>query len=304
MPRKRIAVRTPLLQAYVVERLAYIDSVYVRTTKKIDPVDLERLKSSLTPDVRFPGKRYSGRMRRFIIPTTGECLYHYVHTIHQPTKATLRVLQDIQEQSPGLLHLLEVDFALDLTTNSDLDATQLHKSLLGVLAPARLGKTIHSEEYETTYIGARRSGNEVVVYSDGKRKVRPESPRVHIEWRIHGAKALDRAKIRSAIDLVAINHRTIWEKRLRLRIMPTLSRLIRILECRAVRSGRPMSPSQNQRTVYLLARMSKDYHGRFFAQGLDDFLVRGLHPKPAQIYKPISNKWALPEPGNALWDEE
>jgi hypothetical protein len=304
MPRKRIAVRMPLLQTYVVERLAYIDSVYVRTTKKIDPVDLKRLKSTLTPDIRLAAERYRGDPWRYQNPITGAWFYHYVHTIHQPTKATIQVLQDIQDQSPEILHLLQVDFALDLTTDNDLDAARLHLAFLGVLTPARLGKSIHKPEFKTSYMGAWGSGNEVVVYSDGRRKVRPQSPRVHIEWRIHGAKALERAKIKSAIDLVAVNHRAIWEKRLRLHIMPTLTRLLRILECRAARNGRPMNPEQMKRTRHLLERMSTDYNGRYFAQGLDDFLVHGLHPKPAQLYKRISNKWALPEPSNALWDEE
>lgn len=132
MPRKRISVRTPLLQAYVVERLAYIDSVYVRTTKKIDPVDLSRLKKTLIPDVRFPGERYHGGPRPYVIEATGECFYHYVHGIHQPTKATFQVLQDIKERNPDVLHLHQVDFSLDLTTSNELDAALLHEALLGV----------------------------------------------------------------------------------------------------------------------------------------------------------------------------
>lgn len=303
MPRSPISVRTPLLQAYVVERLAYIDSVFFRTTRKIDPVDLERLKDSLIPDDRFPGKRYLGKRVTYVNGATGEILYHYVHTVHQPMKATLRVLQDIQEQNPELLHLLEAHFALDLTTNSDLEAAKLHQSLLGVLTPARLATTDHDQEYETTYVGRRRSGNEIAVYSNGKKKVRPEWSRVHLEWRVHGTKALRRVNIKSPMDLAEVDHRAFWSKRLRLNIMPSLPRLIRVLELRAARNGRPMSPAQKQRTMNALARISSDYQGRFFAQGLDEFLVGGLHPKPSQLYKRISNEWALPTPGNALWDE-
>lgn len=304
MPRKRIAVRTPLLQAYVVERMAYIDTVYVRTTKKIDPVDLNRIKDSLIPDVRFSESRYFSTDRPFINVATGEWLYHHVHTIQQPTRATFQVLQDIQERNPEVLHLSQVDFALDLTTSSELDAALLHEALLGVLTPTRLAQTDHDQEFETTYFGAKRSANKILIYSDGIRKVRPESPRVHLEWRIKGEKALERASIKSAIDLAVIDHRAIWEKRLRMHIMPTLSRLIRILECRAARSGHPMSPARKQRTMTVLSRISKDYQGRFLAQGLDSILVRGLHPKPAQLYRRISNEWALPASGNALWDEE
>lgn len=304
MPRKRIAVPKPILQAYVVERLAYIDSVFVRSTKMIDPVDLSQLKGTLTPDERFPGTRYFGEKRKYVNMDTGEILFHYVHTIHQPTKATCSVLQDIHERNPELLHLLDVHFALDLTTSCDLDADLLHEALLGVLTPARLATTDHVQEYETTYIGTRCSGNEIAVYSDGKRKVRPESPRVHLEWRIHGAKALRRANIKSAADLAELDHRAFWAKRLRLHIMPTLSRLTRVLELRAARNGRPLSPERRLRTMNVLSRLGRDYHGRFFAQGLDELLVSGLHPKPSQLYKRISNEWALPAAGNALWDEE
>jgi hypothetical protein len=304
MPRRRIAVRKPILQAYVVERLAYIDSVFARSTKKIDPDDLARLKGTLIPDERFPGTRYFGGEHKYVNMETGEILYHYVHTIHQPTKATFCVLKDIQERNPELLHLLDVHLALDLTTSCDHDAAQLHEALLGVLTPARLATKDHVQEYETTYIGTRRSGNEIAVYSDGKRKVLPESPRVHLEWRIHGAKALRRANIKSAMDLAGLDHRAFWAKHLRLHIMPTLSRLTRVLEHRAARNGRPLSLERKQRTMSLLSRISRDYQGRFFAQGLDEVLVRGLHPKPSRLYKPISNEWALPASGNALWDEE
>lgn len=216
MPRKRIAVRTPLLQAYVVERLAYIDTVYVRTTKKIDPVDLDRIKETLIPDARFSESRYFSKDRPYFNEVTGQWQYHHVHTIQQPTRATFQVLQDIQDRSPEVLHLSQVDFALDLTTNSELDAGLLHEALLGGLTPARLAQTDHAQEFETTYIGAKRSANKILVYSDGIRKVRPESPRVHIEWRITGSKALHRANIKSAIDLAVIDHRAIWKKRLRM----------------------------------------------------------------------------------------
>ena len=303
VPRRSISVRTPLLQAYVVERLAYIDSVFYRSTRKIDADDLERLKVSLTPDERFPGTRYFGDSWPYVDLATGETFFHYVHTVHQPTKSTFHVLKGIQERNPGLLHLLDVHLALDLTTSSDQDAARLHEALLAVLTPKRLSSTDHVQEHETTYIGKRRSGNEIAVYSDGKRKVRPASPRVHLEWRVHGAKALRRANIKSALDLAELDHRDFWSKRLRLHIMPALPRLTRVLELRAARRGRPMSPEQRQRTVNALARISRDYYGRFSAQGLDEFLVRGLHPKPSQLYKPISNKWALPGRVNALWDE-
>lgn len=303
MPRKIVVVSAPRLQAYVVERLAYIDSVFCRSMRMIDADDLERLKESLTPDERFSGTRYFGDKWIYVDSSTGETFFHYVHTIHQPTKSTFRVLQGIQERNPGLLHLLDVHFALDLTTSSDLHAARLHEALLAVLTPKRLPSTDHDQEHDTTYIGRRRSGNEIAVYSDGKRKVRPASPRVHLEWRVHGAKALQRANIKSPLDLLELDHRDFWSKRLRLRIMPTLPRLTRILELRAARKGRPMSPEQKLRTANALKRISSDYHGRSSAQGLNEILLSGLHPRPSQLYKPVSNKWALPGRANALWDE-
>ncbi len=304
MPRKRLTVRNILLGAYVVERLAYIDSVFLRTTEKIDELDLKRIKNTLIPDERFPWRRYFGRPREFVIKETGEIFYHYVHMIHQPTKDTFLLLQEIQDRHPGVLHLLDVHFALDLTTKTSQDADLLHKALLGVYTPRRLAMTERDEEVETSYFGRGRSGNEVAVYSDGKRKVRPKSPRVHLEWRIHGVKALRRANIDSAVDLAEVNHRDFWLKRLRLNIPPPLPRLVRILELRAARKGRPMSIETKEHTANVISRFTKDYNGRFSAQSLDSFLLSGLHPKPAQLYTRISNEWALPEPRNALWDEE
>lgn len=302
MPRKRIAVRKPILQAYVVERLAYIDSVFVKGNRKIDLADLERLKATLTPDARFSDKRYFGRYKPYINEKTGECFYHYVHIIHQPTKATFCVMQDIQDRNPGIFSLLEVHFALDLITSSDRDADHLHEALLGVFVPARLKSK--DQEYSTTYMGTTYGGNEMVAYSDDKSKVRPESPVVHLEWRIQGDRALKRANIKSMMELTEFNHRAFWAKRLRLRIMPTLPRLVRILECRAARNGRLLDLKKSQRTMNWLVRGSQDYLGRFSAQDLNDLLVILRHPRPSQLYMPISNTWALPKPGNALWDEE
>jgi len=303
VPREKIAVRTPLLAAYVVERLSYIDSIFFRTIKRLDDEDLKRLKETLTPDPRFPWERYFGKARPYTNAVTGEILFHYVHFVHQPMKATLEVLQDIQELDPKLLHLLDVHVALDLTTRTRSDAAKLHKAILAVHTPARLPTTDHDQEVETSYAGKGKNGNEVVTYSNGKRKVRPDSPRVHLEWRVHGAKALKRAKMSSADQLIKLDHRVFWAKHLRLNVMPTLPRLVRVLELRAARSGRPMSSKQIQGLQNVLSRLSLDYEGRFFAQGLDEYLLDGVHPKPSRLYRSLSNEWALPGPGNALWDD-
>ncbi|MDR7097333.1 hypothetical protein [Hydrogenophaga laconesensis] len=296
-------MRKPLLGAYVMERLAYIDSIFVRSTRKLEPGYLQRLKDSLVPDPRFPWERYFGDKWEYVNLDTGEIFFHYVHLIHQPTKAALGVLQEIQDEQPDVLHLLDVHFALDLTTGSEADAMALHEAILSVYTPARLALTGRESEHETSYVGRRRSGNEVGVYSDGKRKVRPNTPRVHLEWRIHGATALRRSGIRTASDLTRIDHRAFWKKRLRLHIMPTMDRLLRLLELRAARRGHPLSPERRAHTLNMISRFSKDYTGRFSAHYLDYYLHLGLHPKPAQLYKRLSNDWALPEPSNALWND-
>ncbi|WP_157084980.1 hypothetical protein [Hydrogenophaga palleronii] len=303
MPREKIAVRTPKLGAYVVERLSYIDSIFFRTIRRLDEADLMRLKKTLIPDERFSKRRYFGAKRPYTNPVTGRTLFHYVHVVHQPMRATLELLQDIQECDPKLLHLLDVHVALDLTTRSQSDAAKLHEAVLAVHTPARLGTTDHDQEVETSYVGKRTNGNEVAIYSNGERKVRPDSSRVHLEWRVHGAKALKRAKMAAADQVVKLDYRAFWAKHLRLNVMPTLPRLVRVLELRAARSGRPMSAKQIQGLQNALSRISQDYEGRYFAQGLDEYLLDGVHPKPSRLYKSVSNEWALPAPGNALWDD-
>lgn len=303
MPRRKLRVRKVALGAYVVERLAYIDTVIVRTTKLIGDEGYASLGETFPPDERLTKNRFYGKDWEYVDQETGEIRWHHVLYCHQPTKATLQVMDDIQKRQPDLLFLLEVHFALDLTTNSEVDAANLERALQSTLTPARLPIADHAHEYETTYIGRKRGKNRVAMYRDRVGKVRSERPRVHIEWRIHGKTALERAKIYGPADLVRVDHRAFWAKRLRLHVMPQLPRLIRNLELRAARSkGRPVSPESQRRTKNMISRLSKDYLGRFSAKHLDDAL-HGVHPRPAQLYLHISNEWALPEPGNALWDE-
>lgn len=303
MPRKKIRVRKIALGTHVVERLAYIDTVIVRTARKIGDEDYELLEKTFTPDERLANKRFFGNDWEYLDKETGEIRWHHVLYCHQPTKATFQVMEDIQKRQPELLFLLEVDFALDLTTNSESDAAILDRALQSVFVPARLPLADHAYQYETTYIGKKRSKNRVVMYCDGVRKVRPESPRVHLEWRIHGKTALERANIYGPADLVPFDHRAFWAKQLRLRLMPQVSRVVRLLERNAVRkTGRPVSPVRRDRMKHWLTRLGKDYLGRFSAKHLDDALQE-WHPKPARLYKRIANDWALPAPGNALWDE-
>jgi len=303
MPRRKLRVRKVALGAYVVERLAYIDTVIVRTTRMVGDEDYELLGETFPPDERLTKNRFFGDTWEYVDKETGEIRWHHVLYCHQPTKATFQVMEDIQKRQPDFLFLLEVHFALDLTTNSEFEAAILDRKLQDVFTPARLPLADHAYEFETTYIGKKRGKNRVAMYRDGVRKVRPESPRVHLEWRIHGKTALERAKIYAPADLVRFDHRAFWAKNLRLRVMPQQPRLVRVLELRAARNkGRPVSPESRERMKNMIIRLSKDYLGRFSAKHLDDALHQ-LHPRPAQLYARIPNEWALPAPRNALWDE-
>lgn len=303
MGRKRIRIRNVPLGAYVVERLAYVDSMFVRTTRKLDPEDFELLRQTLPLDVRFSERRLLSQRWEYINGETGEVRHHHVLVIHQPMKDTCRLLAELATQNPNLLHLLEIHLALDLVTHSSVDVESLYRHILATFTPARLPTSDQTQEFDTTYIGLQTGGNRIVIYRDGVRKVRPDSPRVHLEWRIHGAKALQRAKVRSIEDLLRFDHKAFWAQKLRFHVMPDLPRLGKVLERRAVRAGKFLSPEGRARLNEAIFRVSHDHRDWLSAQRLDSLLVSGLHPRPAQLYKRIPNAWALPEPGNVLWDE-
>lgn len=303
MPRRKLRVRKIALGLYVVERLAYIDTVIVRTTRSIEGEDYELLRRTFPPDERFAKDRFYPDSWEYVDKETGEIRWHHVLYCHQPTKETFKVMEDIQKRQPDLLFLLGVDFALDLTTNSESDAAILDRALQSVFVPARLPLADHAHQFETTYIGKKRSKNRLVMYCDGVRKVRPEIPRVHLEWRIRGKTALERASIYGPADLVRFDHRAFWAKQLRLRVMPQVPRLVRNLELRAARKkGHPLSPQSRERLKNVLTRLGKDYLGRFSAKYMDDAL-HAWYPGHTELYGRLANEWALPAPGNALWDE-
>lgn len=303
MPRKKIRVRKIALGTHVVERLAYIDTVIVRTTRKVGDEDYELLRRTFPPDERLAKDRFYPDSWEYVDKETGEIRWHHVLYCHQPTQATFQVMEDIQKRQPDLLFLLEVHFALDLTTSSQAEAEILDRALQGVFVPKRLPLADHALQFETTYIGRLRGKNRVVMYSDGIGKVRPESPRVHLEWRIHGKTALERAKIYAPADLVRFDHKSFWMEKLRLRVLPQVPRLVRNLERKAARNtGHPVSFENRVRMKNMLIRLSKDYLGRFSAKYMDDAL-HAWYPGHSELYGRLANKWALPPSGNALWDE-
>jgi hypothetical protein len=74
---------------------------------------------------------------------------------------------------------------------------------------------VGEEDKITRYSGPRSAPNVSVIYADKGSKVTGEDC-VHIDWRINGGAALRRAGIHSLRDLLDLDYRQFWGKRLKI----------------------------------------------------------------------------------------
>jgi hypothetical protein len=90
----------------------------------------------------------------------------------------------------------------------------------------------------TRYSGPRNAPNVVSIYGDKPSRVTGERYCVHIDWRIKGKQAMERARIEVG-DLANFDHRAFWMKRLRLKAFDAshLGRLVNNMDRRSKRKA-------------------------------------------------------------------
>ena len=87
----------------------------------------------------------------------------------------------------------------------------------------------------TSAINGQRRGNVLTIYADRPSKInnaKPAenaSPCLHIEWRATGSAAIEAANLVTLTDLIAFDHKSFWNTRLRMYKLPCLTDLGRLL---------------------------------------------------------------------------
>lgn len=180
---------------------AYIDSLQLWLDRPLPKKRLRWLKARCDLHISDKPHRFEPRYRQRI-------------QIRQPTPEVLRFLA---EQSGLLLNHTEI--ALDWTFSTE------HETEEALIFTARhLIKKHHREahgirivgegERRTLYTNTRAARNVVVLYADKYCRVTGEECCVHLEWRMNGVEALRRAGIHSIEDLLSLDYRQFWAKRL------------------------------------------------------------------------------------------
>jgi hypothetical protein len=157
--------------------------------------------------------------------------------MHQPTTEILRYL------SGGFdAHVItRFDVALDLVTRTFGEAEALHNYIERRLVQPRRSPSGVKRFKSTVYYARASARNNIVIYSDKPSKI-DGRPCCHIEWRIGRGAAVRAAGVDSAADIVALDHRAFWAKRLVLRDLPAggmLTRLGRQLRGNSAGKSRP-----------------------------------------------------------------
>jgi hypothetical protein len=131
--------------------------------------------------------------------------------LYQPDDEALQYLATLD----GVL-LNYVECALDWTFSNKQQVDEAYEFVRSFHI-----KLWHREQWVVFYRGTTRYtakqgvANLLVVYSDLLcRRLTEPTPCVHLEWRLNGARALQRAGLGTVGQLLQLDHRAFWQKRL------------------------------------------------------------------------------------------
>lgn len=195
----------------VTARHAYLDTVKLYLNRYVDDVELACLALRAGSIIRLEAMLHQSWWPAGLL-------------VHQPTTELLRYVANAFTH-----HIVSrVDASLDLTTMSREDSACLMHFIEGHLVQRRRAKKQPVLRYITTIYYARaKARNNIAMYADCASKVNG-SPCFHMDWRITKASAVRAAGIHSVDDLLRLDLRSFWEKRLLLRDYPSNEDLNRL----------------------------------------------------------------------------
>lgn len=188
----------------IISRIPYFDVVKLWTYRPLIDSEMRTLESlsGRKPDCRSEEKKF--------YPYN----YRYLITLSQPRDEAFSFLDKVLE---GRYFLNYIEFALDLITETRLDAEEVQDFLDGHQIKLWRGKQQLGYYQTTTYSSKDRwVNNEIVRYSDKPSKMNGRHC-CHVEWRMCGAGTIRTAGINNLLNLMDFDHRNFWKKRIQLR---------------------------------------------------------------------------------------
>lgn len=281
---------------------SFIDTIVIRMPRLMERDEFSKLEKSLENSSRqivlVKWKRPDGY---FVLGLE----------IHQPSRAALEFLKTTLTP----YRITEVHIALDLVTRTKLDASLLQRYVEARFVksgrppkltywPMKKGTDIESES--VYFDRGTRRGNEAVLYSDNASKPFPDSPCLHVEWRLMGAKEIRKTDLDKPQNLLDLKHADFWDKRLRLWSPPSRSKLIQKRKKQLGKiPGLTTDESRAVRTVEAVIRASSGATANVIASDMLHVLNASkaiVGDRPSQLFVVERHDWMLPPQGNAMWD--
>lgn len=298
MGRKRRVVRRSLVPVSIVSQSSYIDSICAVLPERMPKAMFRSLRESLCAALRPRKRRYV-----FKKVTTANGYWIFKVTVHQPTPASVQILEDAVETMNA--RLLEVHVSLDLETASFADAVALQDYLEQRMLPSTRQKRPIERVKGTTYFNRQtRKGFEVAMYSDKPSKVTGK-PCFHMDWRMIGSAILKREGLSSCSEIVGLDHDSFWDRKLALWLPPSLDTIAKTRNGRAG-SKQPdaVGSTKNQTQARLLLRRAMSPRGVVVAHELLRFLRKNesaYSRRAMRLFSREPHNWMLPPKANALW---
>jgi hypothetical protein len=185
----------------------------------------------------------------------------------QPTDAALADLANIRHV---LVNYVEEALDHNFASGSEQDIDN-NNSLLN----AHLYKRWHRDSQgirfvkgKTRYTGGRRAATNLVTYADLPSRSTADDLCMHVEWRMAGVQALQRAGIHEVQDLLDLNRRRFWQERLLVRAVDA-DKLGRLHQKHKDNSCREDPSRTGQRVIRAMASVQQlvDGYRQYFAVG-------------------------------------
>jgi hypothetical protein len=202
------AVKRPVAVYY------YFDRIQAWMKRPVDQATLARLRKSC------------GDLHRDDQAAAFDYHYRQRLTFYQPQPEVLRWLA---ERDGVRVNLVEVaiDYIYENGPDRDDAFAYLHRHLIrrwhGRRQLVRISKKSRRAPHSrhaadgklggTRYDGPRTASNRTALYRCRFSRVTGETDVLHLEWRLKGLRAVQKAGIRSAADLPMFNHRRFWQRR-------------------------------------------------------------------------------------------
>ena len=207
------------------EKSSYVDCTQLWLKDPLPPTRLEWLAAHCDSiDVRQQPKRW-------------DPAYRVRLQMRRPSHEALQWLATLDGM---VMNYVEIGLDWTFTTEEERDAA--HEFVINHHVKRWHGdQRVTFHKGITRYTARRRVPNKLVSYADRPSRITGEIHCVHVEWRLNGARALQRAGIATVAELLKLDHYQFWKERLLMRTV-NLQALGRQYNVHVLGKGRRRGP--------------------------------------------------------------